>query len=70
MAPGDDDVGCAVQVVKQRKSGGLVRGLARTQRQADRQALLIHDRIDPGAQSATRATDGVIFAPFLPEAAC
>ncbi len=25
MALGDDDVGCAVQAVKQRKSGGLVR---------------------------------------------
>jgi hypothetical protein len=45
-------------------------GLAGGQHQADRQAVLIDDGIDLGAQSSTRAADGVIRAPFFPPAAC
>ena len=64
------DMGTAREAVDQFGRGGLVAGLTRADRQPDRQARLIHNRVDLGAQSATRATDGVIFAPFLPPAAC
>jgi hypothetical protein len=35
-----------------------------------RHSGLIDHRVDLGAQSSTRAADGVIRAPFLPPAAC
>lgn len=54
----------------QGRKGRLVGGLARREQQTDRQAVAIHDGVDLGAQSATRTTDGVIRAPFLPPAAC
>lgn len=38
--------------------------------QANGQSALVDDRIDLGAQSATRATDGVIRTPFFAPAAC
>ena len=40
------------------------------QYQPNRKAILVDKSVDLGAQSATRAADGVIFAPFLPPAAC
>ena len=40
------------------------------QYQPHRQAILIDQGIDLGAQSSTRTTDGVILAPFFPPAAC
>jgi hypothetical protein len=38
--------------------------------QANGQSALVDDRIDLGAQSTTRATDGVIRTPFFAPAAC
>lgn len=58
------------QAVDECGGGGLVAGLSGADRQSDRQTCLIHDRVDLGAQSATRTTDGVIRAPFFPPAAC
>lgn len=49
---------------------GLVRRLALRQDDAHRQAGLVDDGIDLGAQSSTRTADGVIRAPFFPPAAC
>ena len=60
----------AFETFKQKRSGSQIVSLSRGQHQAHRQAVLIHEGIDLGAQSATRAADGVIFAPFLPPAAC
>jgi hypothetical protein len=68
-AIGDQGLGRR-QPLDQRRNGSLVRSLSGGQNQPDRQAALIDDGIDLRAQSATRATDGVIFAPFLPPAAC
>ena len=45
-------------------------GLAGGEHQADRQAVLIDNGVDLGAQSSTRTADGVIRAPFFPPAAC
>jgi len=44
--------------------------LSGRQQEPDRQAILVDDGVDLGAQSSTRTADGVIFAPFLPPAAC
>lgn len=55
---------------KQVCNGGLIGSLPRREGDGDGQAARIDHRIDLSAQSPTRATDGVIFAPFLPEAAC
>ena len=44
----------------------LVRRLPRAERDRHRRSPRIDHRVDPGAQSATRTTDGVIFAPFSP----
>ena len=49
---------------------GLIGGLAGRQDEADRKPNRIHHRVDLGAQSFTRTTDGVIRALFLPPAAC
>lgn len=68
-AIGDQRLG-GRQAVKQSRDGRLVGGLARRDQQPDRQAVLIDDRVDLGAQSSTRTADGVIRAPFLPPAAC
>ena len=45
-------------------------GLAGSQYQPDWQTVLVDDGVDLGAQSSTRAADGVIRAPFFPPAAC
>ena len=52
------------------RHGSLVGGLAGGEHDPDRQAFGIDHDVDLGAQSPTRATDGVIRAPFLPPAAC
>jgi hypothetical protein len=67
-AVGDDMA--AFEALQQLGSGPQVVGLAGGKHQADRQAVLVDDSVDLGAQSATRTADGVIFAPFLPPAAC
>lgn len=55
---------------KQVSDRRLVRGLPGRQRDRHRQSAMINHRIDLGAQSTTRATDGVILARLIPEAAC
>jgi hypothetical protein len=52
------------------RSGAQIMSLTRGQREPYRQAFLIDDRIDLGAQSSTRTADGVILAPFFLPAAC
>ena len=52
------------------RRGSQVVRLTRCEYQAHRQAVLIDQSIDLGAQSSTRTADGVIFAPFFPPAAC
>ncbi len=52
------------------RHGSLVRGLARGEREAARQAATVDDDMDFGAQPASRASDGVIRTPFFPPAAC
>ncbi len=64
------DDGAGGQVVKEQRSHRLVGGLPRRDVQPDRQAVLIDNGVDLGAQSATRTADGVILAPFFPPAAC
>lgn len=60
--------GAGRQRVEQDRRHRLARGPTGRHVQADRQAILIDDGVDLGAQSATRAADGVILAPpfFLP----
>lgn len=41
-----------------------------SQQQFDGQAMLIDHCVDLGAQSSTRAADGVIRTPFVPPATC
>lgn len=67
-AVGDHDAGR--QRIEKHGRHRLVRGLAGRDVQPDRQAVLIDDRVDLGAQSATRTADGVILAPLFPPAAC
>ena len=58
------------EAVEQLRSGGLVGCLAGGEHEADRQAALIDDDMDFGAQSSTRTANGVIRTPFFPPAAC
>ena len=58
------------EAVDQGLDGRLVRGLPRREHDPQRQAVLIDQGIDLGAQSSTRTADGVIRAPFFPPAAC
>jgi hypothetical protein len=55
---------------QQLRSCPQIMGLASGEHQPHRQAVLVDDGIDLGVQSATRTTDGVIFAPFFAPAAC
>ena len=64
-----DDV-AAFQAIEQNRRCTQVMGLSGCQHEPDRQAVLIDQSIDLGAQSSTRTTNGVIFAPFFPPAAC
>lgn len=59
-----------LQALDQGFNCGLVGGLARREYDPQRQAILIDQGIDLGAQSSTRTTDGVIRAPLFPPAAC
>ena len=61
---------CGRQAVDQCFDGRLVGCLARREDDPERQPVLIDQRVDLGAQSATRTANGVIRAPFLPPAAC
>lgn len=70
VAPvGDQRLG-GFEAVDQGFDGGLVGGLPRRQNDPQRQAVLIDQGVDLGAQSSTRTADGVIRAPFFPPAAC
>lgn len=60
----------AFQTRQQVWRGVEIVGMSRRQHDPDRQAVFIDDGVDFRAQSATRATDGVILAPFFPPAAC
>lgn len=68
-AVGDDMTGVS-QAGDQPDCGRLVGGLAGAEGEPDRQTGFIDDGVDLGAQSPARETDGVIFAPFFPPAAC
>lgn len=68
-AIGDERFG-GRQALDQRLDRRLVGRLACREGDAKRQAVLIDQRVDLGAQSATRTADGVIRTPFLPPAAC
>ena len=65
---GDDMA--AFEASQQLRGGAQVMGLSGGQQQSDRQAILVDDGVDLGAQSSTRTANGVIFAPFFPPAAC
>jgi hypothetical protein len=60
----------ALQAIEKVWRGSQIMGLAGCQHEPNRQAILIDQCVDLGAQSATRTADGVIFAPFFPPAAC
>lgn len=76
----DDGAGVVASICDQRPGGleavdkglhsGLVGRLTGGQHDPERQAVLIDQNVDLGAQSSTRTADGVIRAPFLPPAAC
>jgi len=65
-----DNGGRDRQTVEELRHGGHVRGLAGGEQQAHRQAVLVDNGVDLGAQSSTRTADGVIRTPFFPPAAC
>ena len=65
-----NDVSAGSDPRQQCGHGAPVENLAGSQRQPDRQATAVDERVDLRAQSATRATDGVIRAPLFPPAAC
>jgi hypothetical protein len=67
-AVGDDMA--ASEASQQLRNGPQIMGLAGSEHQPHRQAVLIDDGVDLGTQSATRTADGVIYAPFFPPAAC
>ena len=60
----------ALEALEQMRCRAQIVGLASRQHEPHGQSMLIDQGIDLGAQSATRTADGVIFAPFLPPAAC
>ena len=64
-----DDV-AALEASKQERCRTQVMVLPGSQHEPHRQAILIDQGIDLGAQSSTRTADGVILAPFFPPAAC
>lgn len=70
VAPVGDQRPCGFEAVDQGLDGGLVGRLPRRQDDPQRQAVLIDQGVDLGAQSSTRTADGVIRAPFFPPAAC
>jgi hypothetical protein len=56
--------------LQQKRRSTQIVSLPRGEHQPNRQSVLIDSNVDLGAQSSTRTADGVIFAPFLPPAAC
>ena len=67
-AVGDDMA--ALQPFEQVGRSAQIVSLSCGEHEPYRQTVLIDQSVDLGAQSSTRAADGVIFAPFLPPAAC
>ena len=65
-----NEVAAGLERSDQHRRDGLVRRLALRQDNAHRQAGLVDDGVDLGAQSSTRTANGVIRTPFLPPAAC
>lgn len=65
-----DHIRSGGELQEQIGDGTPVMGLTSRQGQADRKTVLVDHGMDLGAQSSTRAADGVILAPFLPPAAC
>ena len=65
---GDDMA--ASEIGEQLRRGPQIVGLPGGQHEPHRQAILVDDGVDLGAQSSTRTADGVILAPFFPPAAC
>jgi hypothetical protein len=65
-----DNVASRPEVAEEAWHGALVVGLSSGENDANRQAIVVHDCVNLGAQSPTREADGVILAPFLPPAAC
>jgi hypothetical protein len=63
------DVATLEPLQQKRRSTQIV-SLPRGEHQPNRQSALIDNSVDLGAQSSTRTAEGVIFAPFLPPAAC
>jgi len=70
VAPVCDQRPGGFEAIDQGFDGGLVGGLTRRQHDPQRQAVLIDQGVDLGAQSSTRTADGVIRTPFFPPAAC
>ena len=76
----DDGAGVVASVGDQRLGGfeavdqgfdsGLVRSLTGREDDPQRQAVLIDQGVDLGAQSSTRTANGVIRTPFFAPAAC
>jgi len=64
-----DDVTAFEAGEQDRRSAQIV-VLSGRQHETHRQAILIDQGVDLGAQSSTRTADGVILAPFFPPAAC
>jgi hypothetical protein len=60
----------ALQPFEQMGCGAQIVGLPCGEHEPYRQTVLIDKRVDLGAQSSTRAADGVILTPFFPPAAC
>src|SRR3954453_7960424 len=67
-AIGDDMA--ALKTFEEVWRGAKIVCLASRQHQPYGKTALINEDVYLGAQSATRTADGVIFAPFLPPAAC
>lgn len=65
-----DEIAAGFDLFDQCRCHRLVRRLARRQNDSHRQARLVDDGIDLGAQSSTRTANGVIRTPFFPPAAC
>jgi len=70
IAAAGDDRSRDWQPAEELGHGGHVRGLAGREQQPHGQPVLVDDRVDLGAQSATRTANGVIRAPLFPPAAC
>ncbi len=60
-----DGVPGRLKAVKEGRHGSLVGGLARSEREAARQAKAVDNDVDFGAQPASRASDGVVRTPFF-----